>query len=145
MKTAIIKRFSVLAALAVILAGFAAAAFADITVTSEAELAALCDTDVTQNVNIAGKTYDMTAYGWTPIRSLASGSTINGNGAVIDGIDLSAIANNKWSGFVGQNNGTISNVSVRSSAHVTVRKNMGGIPPTFWRWRADFQDFLLYL
>ncbi|MBQ9359013.1 MAG: hypothetical protein IJT95_05675 [Abditibacteriota bacterium] len=127
MKTALIKRFSVLAALAVILAGFAAAAFADITVTSEADLAALCNTNVTQNVNIAGKTYDMTAYGWTPIRSLASGCTINGNGAVIDGINLGAVAANTWSGFVGENNGTISNVSVRSSSHVTVRANMGGI------------------
>ncbi|MBR4748797.1 MAG: hypothetical protein IK083_04395 [Abditibacteriota bacterium] len=127
MKTALFKRFSFLALMTVILASLAAAVHADITVTSEAELAALCNTAVTQNVNIVGKTYNMAPYGWTPLRSLASGCTINGNGAVIEGLDLSAVVLQKWCGFVGQNNGIIRNLSVRSSSNVSVRKAMGGI------------------
>ncbi|MBO4548245.1 MAG: hypothetical protein J5758_03430 [Abditibacteriota bacterium] len=127
MKTALVKKFSFLALMTAILALFAAAVHADITVSSEAELAALGGTAVSQNVNIVGKTYDMSSYTWTPIKSLASGCVINGNGAVIDGIDLATVVANKWSGFLGQNNGTIQNLSVRSSSNVSVRKVMGGI------------------
>ncbi len=127
MKTALIKRFSFLALMTVIIASFAAAVHADITVSSEAELYDLCGTAVTQNVNIVGKTYDMASYGWRPIKSLAAGCTINGNGAVIEGMDLSAVVSNKWSGFVGKNDGAIRNLSVMTKANVSVRMAMGGI------------------
>ncbi|MBQ9359014.1 MAG: hypothetical protein IJT95_05680 [Abditibacteriota bacterium] len=56
------------------------AAYANITVSTEAELAALGNTAVTQNVNIVGKTYDMSSFsGWQPIKSLAQNCTIKGN------------------------------------------------------------------
>ncbi len=127
MKRVFALRYALLAAAALMLACLSAA-YADITVSTEAELAALGNTAVTQNVNIVGKVYDMSSIsGWIPIKSLASGCTINGNGAVIEGLNLAATVSSNYCGFVGQNSGTIANLSIRTSANVNPPQNMGGI------------------
>ncbi|MBO4548246.1 MAG: hypothetical protein J5758_03435 [Abditibacteriota bacterium] len=117
-------RNSVLAVIVLLLACFSAAR-ADITVSSEEELVGLCGVDVKENVNIVGKTYDMSSYNWTPIRTLKAGCTINGNGAVIVGLDLNAVIDNDRSGFIGENRGTIENLTVVVTSDFTVTKYLG--------------------
>ena len=128
MKSFTAIKCSLIAVVALVLACFAGSARADITVSTEAQLAALGNTNITENVNIVGKTYDMSSFsGWKPIKSLAQNCTINGNGAVIEGLNLGAVVSSNYCGFVGQNRGTIESLSIRTSANVTVPQNMGGI------------------
>ena len=128
MKTSFVIRCCVLAMLITVLACFAGSAFAAITVSNEAQLYALCDTDIAQNVTLAQRTFDMTAYtDWTPIMSMAEGCTFNGNGAVIKGLALSNNASDgsRYAGLIKDNYGTVKNLSINISQDVTVAGYLG--------------------
>ena len=136
MKTSFVIRRCVLALLILVLAGFAGSAFAAIFVRNEAELNDLSDTDVAQNVTLAPRTFDMSAYTeWTPIKSLAQGCTFNGNGAVISGLAMGANTVNvtidgyayKYAGLIAENNGTVKDLSMNISEDVSVEAYLGCI------------------
>ena len=97
------------------------------TISTEEELAELCGKTVRDNIILTPGIYDMSRYNWKPIQKLEGPCTIDGRGAVIEGICLDTVVNREQSGFAGNNYGTIKNLSVRTCGTFCIPAYAGGI------------------
>ncbi|MBO4547693.1 MAG: hypothetical protein J5758_00595, partial [Abditibacteriota bacterium] len=113
------------------------------TITTVEGLLELCGTTVNEDITLSG-VFDLTGRDWTPIKRVAEGVTIEGNGATIIGMDMSATGD--WeggldqTGFVGGNEGTISGLKFVLNSSASSRARYNGVVAAVNEYQATITD-----